>query len=90
MKEIGERLRDLRRNRGLTQAGLAAAASLGSRHTVSRIERGGRRPTAEELLSALRALNTGIEEFSLLFLDVAGNLNGQCQNRAPSAEAVRP
>jgi len=67
MKEIGERLRDLRRSRGLTQAGLAASASLGSRHTVLQIERGGRRLTAEKLLSALRALNTGIEEFSLQF-----------------------
>lgn len=67
MKDIGGRLRDLRRSRGLTQAELATASSLGSRHMVRRIERGERRPTAEELLSTLRAMNTGIEDFSLRF-----------------------
>jgi transcriptional regulator with XRE-family HTH domain len=58
---LGPRLRRLRRDRGLTLAGLAARTGI-SESTLSRLESGGRRPNLELLLPLARAFGMPLEE----------------------------
>ena len=64
--ELGARLRRYRRERGWTQAQLAAKAGL-STHTVSRMERGSVRPLERTAAALAKAL--GVEAERLLGLD---------------------
>lgn len=58
---VGPRLRELRRRRGVTLAGLAAATGI-SESTLSRLESGQRRPTLELLLPLARAHGVPLDE----------------------------
>lgn len=58
---VGERLRLLRRQRGVTLAGLASATGI-SVSTLSRLESGRRRPTLELLLPLARAHQVQLDE----------------------------
>ena len=61
---IGTRIRALRRERGLTQDGLAQLFGFKDRQTVSAMETGMRRVTASELLLAVEKLNVPLEYFT--------------------------
>jgi len=61
-RTIGERVRALRFDRGLTQAELARTLGL-SQSRLSEIERGGGSFTAEQLLTLLRTFNIGVSHF---------------------------
>lgn len=61
---IGTRIRALRRERGLSQDGLARVFGFKDRQTVSAIETGVRRVTASELLLAVEKLNVPLEYFT--------------------------
>ena len=61
---IGTRIRALRRERGLSQDGLARVFGFKDRQTVSAIETGMRRVTASELLLAVEKLNVPLEYFT--------------------------
>ena len=61
---IGMRIRALRRERGLTQDGLAQLFGFKDRQTVSAMETGMRRVTASELLLAVEKLNVPLEYFT--------------------------
>lgn len=67
MQSIGNKLRQQRERRGISQATLAARADLGSRHVIARIECDCRAMNAVELLRALAALGMSIDEFSDAF-----------------------
>jgi transcriptional regulator with XRE-family HTH domain len=56
LEELGSRLRDLRLQRNLSQAGLAAEAGIG-RVTLQRIEEGGTNASLSSLIRILRALD---------------------------------
>jgi transcriptional regulator with XRE-family HTH domain len=58
---VGPRLRALRRKRGVTLAGLAAATGI-SESTLSRLESGQRRPNLELLLPLARAHGVPLDE----------------------------
>jgi len=58
---VGPRLRALRRQRGFTLAGLAAATGI-SESTLSRLESGGRRPTLELLLPLARTYDVPLDD----------------------------
>ncbi|MET9472836.1 XRE family transcriptional regulator [Streptomyces sp. NPDC002922] len=58
---VGPRLRALRRQRGITLAGLAETTGI-SESTLSRLESGGRRPTLELLLPLARAYGVPLDE----------------------------
>jgi transcriptional regulator with XRE-family HTH domain len=58
---VGPRLRALRRRRGVTLAGLAAATGI-SESTLSRLESGQRRPNLELLLPLARAHGVPLDE----------------------------
>ena len=61
---IGARIRALRKQRGLSQDGLACLFGFKDRQTVSAIETGVRRVTASELLLAVEKLNVPLEYFT--------------------------
>lgn len=61
---IGARLKALREERKLSQEGLAGLLGFKDRQTVSAIETGTRRVTAEELLLAVAALGASLEDFT--------------------------
>ena len=61
---IGTHTRVLRRARGLTQQELAQALGFNDRQTVSAIENGARRVTAEELLRLTEILDIPLESFT--------------------------
>ncbi len=61
---IGRRIKALREERMLTQDALAALFGFKDRQTISAIETGERRVTAEELLLAAQALEAPIEYFT--------------------------
>ena len=61
---IGTHTRVLRRARGLTQQELARALGFNDRQTVSAIENGARRVTAEELLRLTEILDIPLESFT--------------------------
>lgn len=61
---IGTHTRVLRRARGLTQQQLAQALGFNDRQTVSAIENGARRVTAEELLRLTEILDIPLESFT--------------------------
>lgn len=65
-KIIGERIRDLRKLRGISQEELAFKASLNSSH-LSKIERGVKSPTLDSLDKIVTALEIS---FSELFVDI--------------------
>ena len=58
---VGPRLRELRRRRGGTLAGLSEATGI-SVSTLSRLESGGRKPTLELLLALARAYQVPLDE----------------------------
>lgn len=58
---VGPRLRELRRERGLTLASLAGTTGI-SESTLSRLESGGRRPNLELLLPLARAYGVPLDE----------------------------
>ena len=65
---IGKRIRALREERGLSQEDLAEIFGFNDRQTVSAIETGTRRVTAEELVLAVERLGTTLEYFTDPFL----------------------
>jgi transcriptional regulator with XRE-family HTH domain len=58
---VGPRLRELRRRRGGTLAGLSESTGI-SVSTLSRLESGGRKPTLELLLALARAYQVPLDE----------------------------
>lgn len=58
---VGPRLRELRRQRGLTLGSLSADTGI-SVSTLSRLESGGRKPTLELLLALARAYQVPLDE----------------------------
>lgn len=58
---VGPRLRELRRQRGLTLTGLSTDTGI-SVSTLSRLESGGRKPTLELLLALARAYQVPLDE----------------------------
>lgn len=65
---IGRRIKALREERGLSQESVANLFGFKDRQTVSAIETGTRRVTAEELLLAVERLNAPLEYFTDPFL----------------------
>jgi transcriptional regulator with XRE-family HTH domain len=65
---VGTRIKALREERGLSQEDLARAFGFNDRQTVSAIETGERRVTAEELLLAVEKLGATLEYFTDPFL----------------------
>ena len=63
LSAVGPRLRELRRERGLTLAQLSAATGI-SVSTLSRLESGQRRPTLELLLLLARAHQVPLDELA--------------------------
>ena len=61
---IGRRIKALRKERGLSQDDVTALLGFKDRQTVSAIETGTRRVTAEELLLAMKTLGAPIEYFT--------------------------
>ena len=61
---IGTRIKALRQERGLSQESLAQLFGFKDRQTVSAIETGVRRVTAEELLLAVEKLNAPFDYFT--------------------------
>jgi Zn-dependent peptidase ImmA (M78 family)/DNA-binding XRE family transcriptional regulator len=61
---IGARLKALREARGMSQEDLARAFDFNDRQTVSAIETGERRMTAQELLIAVEKLGASLEDFT--------------------------
>lgn len=61
---IGSRIKALREKRGLSQEDLAARLGFNDRQTLSAIETGERRVSAEELLSAVRELDAPLDYFT--------------------------
>ncbi len=67
-QQIGKRIRALREERGLSQKSLAEMFGFNDRQTVSAIETGARRVTAQELVLAVEKLGTSLEYFTDPFL----------------------
>ena len=65
---IGKRIKALREERGLSQENLAEIFGFNDRQTVSAIETGARRVTAEELVLAVELLGAPLEYFTDPFL----------------------
>ena len=65
---IGKRIKALREERGLSQENLAEIFGFNDRQTVSAIETGARRVSAEELVLAVERLDTPLEYFTDPFL----------------------
>ena len=65
---IGRRIKALRKERGLSQERVAEIFGFRDRQTVSAIETGARRVTAEELLLAVERLDAPLEYFTDPFL----------------------
>jgi transcriptional regulator with XRE-family HTH domain len=61
LRHLGERVRSIRHNRGLTQEALAEALDLSVAY-ISLIERGGRNPPYTTVLSIARALQVRMSE----------------------------
>ena len=82
---IGTRIRALRKERGLSQDGLAHLFGFKDRQTVSAIETGMRRVTASELLLAVEKLNAPLEYFTNPFrVDGEVRFSWRQRNVAPS------
>lgn len=69
---IGQRLKALREERHLTQDDLAQMFGFNDRQTVSAIEKGDRKLSAVELLTAVRALSVELDYFTDPFRLVSG------------------
>ncbi|QSR86083.1 ImmA/IrrE family metallo-endopeptidase [Candidatus Methylacidiphilum infernorum] len=61
---IGARIRSLREKKGITQEELARRMGFKDRQTISAIETGSRRITAEELLRAAKELGVSLDEIT--------------------------
>ncbi len=59
-KKLGERIRNLRRQKGLTQEKLAEFSKVDPKSVIS-IELGKRNPTIKTLTKIAKALNTALE-----------------------------
>lgn len=78
---IGTRARALRREHKLTQEELADALGFNDRQTISAIENGERRVTAEELLRLAEVLDVPLESFTDPFqLSGEGAFSWRCAN----------
>ena len=78
---LGARIRVLRKRGKLTQEALAEALGFNDRQTVSAIENGRRRVTAEELLRLTKALDVPLDRFTdQLELDDEGAFSWRCAN----------
>ena len=76
---LGTRVKALRRQRGLTRADLARVFGFKDRQTVSAIENGERRVTAEALLRLAEVLNIPLERFTDQFeLPAEGAFSWRC------------
>ena len=64
MCPVGRRVRALREERGLSQEQLARVFGFNDRQTVSAVETGARRLTAEELLLVMNGLNVPLDYFT--------------------------
>jgi Zn-dependent peptidase ImmA (M78 family)/DNA-binding XRE family transcriptional regulator len=83
---IGIRLRALREQRKLSQEDLARLIGFKDRQTVSAIETGERRMSAEELLTAVQKLNAPLDFFTDPFLLAGeGKFSWRQSNVAPPA-----
>src|SRR5690606_12333365 len=58
---VGSRIRVAREGTGITQASLCATIGLADRQTLSAIENGGRRVTADELVRISKAVKRALE-----------------------------
>ena len=78
---LGTRIRVLRKRGKLTQEALAEALGFNDRQTVSAIENGKRRVTAEELLRLTEVLDVPLDRFTdQLQLDGEGAFSWRCAN----------
>ncbi len=79
---VGPRLRELRRRRGGTLAGLSEATGI-SVSTLSRLESGGRKPTLELLLALARAYQVPLDELvGAPPPGIRGSASGRCGEAA--------
>lgn len=86
---VGRRIRALRVKRGLSQDHLAGALGFKDRQTVSAIETGIRRVSAEELLLAMDVLQAPLDEFTDPFRLVGeGRFSWRQSNLQPDALAA--
>ena len=78
---LGARIRTLRKQGKMTQGELAEALDLNDRQTVSAIENGERRITAEELLRVAEILNVPLDRFTDQFeLSAESAFSWRCAN----------
>ncbi len=84
---IGQRLKALREDRKLSQDDLARVFGFKDRQTVSAIETGERKLSAEELLTAVRELKTDLDYFTDPFRLVGGE--GRFNWRQSGVSAAR-
>src|SRR5260370_8029953 len=84
---IGARIKALREDRKLSQDELARIFGFKDRQTVSAIETGERRVTAEELLTAVEKLGASLDYFTNPFMLVG---EGQFSWRQPNVAFERP
>ncbi len=84
---IGRRIRALREERKLTQENLAEVFGFNDRQTVSAIETGARRVTADELILAVERLGAPLEYFTDPFL-LAGEGRFSWRQTGLSAEEL--
>jgi transcriptional regulator with XRE-family HTH domain len=61
LDQVGDRLKRIRRHRGMTLTGVAEATGI-SKSTLSRLETGGRRPTLELLLALSHAYRVPLDD----------------------------
>jgi transcriptional regulator with XRE-family HTH domain len=86
---VGPRLRELRRRRGGTLAGLSEATGI-SVSTLSRLESGGRKPTLELLLALARAYQVPVRRGGRTLIPLTRQPGGIRAYKmiAPAGEAV--
>ena len=83
---IGERIRLLREGAGLQQARMAEILGLSDRQSVSQIERGNRRVSAEELVRIIDHFGVTLDSLTNPFLLTAKDSLSWRQHDAPTAE----
>lgn len=86
-RNYGTRLKALREERGLTQEEVARVFGFKDRQTVSAIEAGERRLSAEELVTAVQRFNVSVDYFTNPFL-VAGEGRFSWRQANVSTEAL--
>src|SRR6516165_11357383 len=85
---IGARIKALREQRGLSQDDLARVFGFKDRQTVSAIETGERKLSADELLTAVEKLGTSLDYFTNPFILVGeGKFNWRQSGGRPATPA---